>query len=169
MSRRSINIVRVINEDFVYNSVLVTKFINYLMYNGKKRKAERIFYSALFIIKYRLSFDNNFNVLDVLKTAVKHSSPSVEVRSRRVGGATYQIPIIISISRSLSFGVRWIIEAARQRFGCSMDIKLADEIIDAANTSMYTGKCVGIGGAIKKKENVHRMAEANKVFSHYNW
>lgn len=170
MARKKNKKVRVIKEDFIFSSILVSKFINYLMKNGKKKIAERIMYSALYIIYNRLKDVNkDVNVLEILKLAIKNVSPIVDIRSRRVGGASYQIPVNISMARSLSFGIRWIIEAARKRFGYSMDVKLADELMDASNSNINTGKSVGTGEAIKKKENICRMAEANKTFIHYNW
>ena len=169
MTRKKHKKIRNINEDFIFSSILVSKFINYLMKNGKKRIAEKIMYSAMFIISNRLKCNTNMDILEILKFAIKNASPSIDIRSKRIGGSVYQIPVGIGMARSLSFGIRWIIEAARKRFGYSMDVKLADEIIDASNSNVVTGKSIGTGEAVKKKENIQRMAEANKTFMHYNW
>lgn len=147
---------REVPPDPKYNSELVTKFVNCLMKRGKKSVAERIFYGAMDIIASRTGEDP----LKVLKQAYENAKPVVEVRSRRVGGATYQVPVDVRPERRSALSIRWILDFARQRGGKSMQEKLANEIIDAARNE---------GGAIRKKEEVHRMAEANKAFAHYRW
>jgi len=142
--------------DTKYNSVTISKFINSLMYDGKKSTAEALFYQSFEIIKER----TKSNPLEVFEEAFKNIQPSVEVRSRRVGGATYQVPIEVRSSRKQSLAIRWIINAAKQREGKTMSSKLASELIDAQNNK---------GGAAKKKEDTIRMAEANRAFSHYRW
>lgn len=139
-----------------YGDKLVTKFVNAIMGRGKKSVAEKIFYSSLDIIAARTKEDS----LGLFKRAVENSKPVLEVRSRRVGGATYQVPNEVRPQRRLSLGMRWLAQAARMREGKSMEEKLAAELIDAANSR---------GGAIKKKEDTHRMAEANRAFAHYRW
>jgi small subunit ribosomal protein S7 len=169
MSRRCSVKVRILKGDFVYNSVIVSKFINYIMRNGKKSVAEGIFYRALQKVKVNLGFTNNKDVLDVFNLALEHVSPKVEVRSRRVGGATYQIPTTISDNRSTAIGIRWIIDCAWERKGLCMSDKLANELIEASDKNSNVGKSVGAGSAVKKREDMHKMAEANKAFSHYRW
>ena len=139
--------------DPVYNDPLVSKFINKMMKDGKKTKAAKIFYKALELIKEKTGEDG----YEVWKKAVENVKPQLEVRPRRVGGATYQIPYEVPPHRQIHLSMKWIIEAARARKGKSMIEKLAAELIDAAR---------GQGGAIKTKENVHRMAEGNKAFAH---
>ena len=135
---------------------MVTKFINSMTHDGKKSLTERIFYEALDIVAERAKED----ALGVFKRALEQVKPLVEVRSRRVGGATYQVPVEVRPQRRLSLAMRWIVQNARARPEKSMVDKLAGEIQDAAS---------GRGGAIKKKEDTHRMAEANKAFAHYRW
>jgi small subunit ribosomal protein S7 len=143
--------------DPVYNSALVTKFINVIMKCGKKSKAERIVYRAFDLIRERTGDDP----LKVFKKAVDNVKPSLEVKSRRVGGSNYQVPVEVNPNRRLSLSVRWLAQYARLRSdGKAMEEKLANELIDASNLR---------GGAIKKKEDTHRMAEANKAFAHYRW
>lgn len=142
--------------DPVYNSVKVAKLINKVMWDGKKSLAQKICYGAFDIIKEKTGRDP----LEVFEEALNNVMPVLEVRPRRVGGATYQVPMEVRPERRLSLGIRWIVEYARQRSGKSMMEKLAAEIIDAANNT---------GGSVKKKEDTHRMAEANKAFAHYRW
>jgi small subunit ribosomal protein S7 len=142
--------------DMVFQSHLVGKFINCIMRKGKKSVAERIFYSALDLIKEKTSEDS----LKIFQKAVENVKPKIEVRSRRIGGATYQIPIEVPDFRATSLGIRWIIDAAKARGEKSMMERLCSEIIDAYNNK---------GAAIKKREDTHKMAEANKAFAHYRW
>ena len=145
---------RVIAPDPIYGEVMVQKFINNIMGRGKKGVAERIFYGALDIISSKTKGDS----LEMFKKAVDNVKPFVEVKSRRIGGATYQVPIQVPSNRGFALATRWIIANAKARKGRSMAEKLAGEFIDAANEE---------GGSIKKKEDTHRMAEANKAFAHY--
>ena len=139
-----------------YRDKVVTKFVNTIMSRGKKSVAESVFYSSLDIVTAKTKEDS----LAVFKKAIENTRPTVEVRSRRVGGATYQVPIEVRPQRRLSLSMRWLIQAARERGEKSMEEKLASELIDAANNR---------GAAIKKKEDTHRMAEANRAFAHYRW
>ena len=140
--------------DPVYNDKFVTKFVNYIMQRGKKGIAEKIFYGAMDQIKQKTKTDG----LVIFEKAIENASPSVEVKSRRIGGATYQVPIEVPNSRRFYLASHWIINAAIGRSGRPMSDKLASELISAAN---------GEGGAIKKKDDTHRMAEANKAFAHF--
>ena len=143
--------------DPLYNSQLVTKFINSLMSDGKKSTAERIFYGAMKTVEDRAKDDP----LKVFKKAVDNVKPALEVKSRRVGGSNYQVPIEVNPNRRLSLSIRWLVGFARARGdGKTMQEKLANELLDAANLR---------GGAVKKREDTHRMAEANKAFAHYRW
>ncbi len=139
-----------------YNSLLVSKFINNLMKCGKKSLAQRILYGAFDLIEERLKKPP----LEVFNKAVENVKPELEVKSRRVGGATYQVPIEVRPERKVALAIRWIITYARARSGKSMSEKLADELIDAYNNT---------GASIKKKEDTRKMAEANKAFAHYRW
>jgi len=139
-----------------FNEVLLTKFMNSLMRDGKKSTAERIVYGSFDIVHERTREDP----LGVFRRAIENTKPSVEVKSRRVGGSTYQVPIEVRPERQTALAIRWVIEQARKRSGKSMREKLANELIEAAHNR---------GGAIKKKEDVHRMAEANRAFAHYRW
>jgi len=139
-----------------YGDKLVAKFVNTIMTRGKKSVAESIFYRALGIVAAKTKEDS----LAIFKRAVENTRPSVEVRSRRVGGATYQVPVEVRPQRRMSLAMRWLIQAARDRNEKSMEEKLAAELLDAANNR---------GTAIKKKEDTHRMAEANRAFAHYRW
>ena len=145
---------RTILPDPVYNDLAVAKFVNYIMEKGKKGIAEKIFYSSMDTIKQRTKTDG----LKIFQKAVESASPSVEVKSRRIGGATYQVPIEVPRKRSFYLASLWIINAAKARSGKPMSERLASEFISAANNE---------GGAIKKKEDTHRMAEANKAFAHF--
>jgi small subunit ribosomal protein S7 len=143
--------------DPIYNSALVTKFINTIMQRGKKSTAERIVYKSLGIIKERTSDDP----LKIFKKAIENAKPSLEVKSRRVGGSNYQVPIEVNQNRRLSLSIRWLVGYARGRGdGKTMQERLANELLDASNQR---------GGAVKKREDTHRMAEANKAFAHYRW
>ena len=143
--------------DPLYNSTLVTKFISTVMSDGKRSTAERILYGSLDIVKEKTGDDP----MKVFKKAIDNSKPSLEVKSRRVGGSNYQVPIEVNQNRRLSLSIRWLVGFARERGdGKTMEEKLANELMDAANLR---------GGAVKKKEDVHRMAEANKAFAHYRW
>jgi small subunit ribosomal protein S7 len=142
--------------DPIYSSTLVTKFINCMMVQGKKSVAENIFYGALDVIKERTKEDP----VKVFKKALESVKPVLEVKSRRVGGATYQVPVEVPQDRRTSLAIRWIISNSRARGEKTMREKLAGEVLDASNNR---------GGAIKKKEDTHRMAEANKAFAHYRW
>ena len=145
---------REILPDPVYSNLMVAKFVNYVMVDGKKGIAEKIFYGAMGQIKDKTKTDG----LKIFEKAIENASPSVEVKSRRVGGATYQVPIEVPRGRRFYLASQWIISAANSRSGRPMAEKLAIELISAAN---------GDGGAIKKKDDTHRMAEANKAFAHF--
>ncbi|MDI6828244.1 MAG: 30S ribosomal protein S7 [Armatimonadota bacterium] len=147
---------REIPPDPVYNSTLVQRFINRLFTRGKKSVGEKILYKALELVQQK----TGKNGLEVLEQAVKNVMPVVEVKPRRVGGATYQVPVEVRSDRRLSLAIRWIITFARKRPGYTMIEKLAGEIMDAAANT---------GASVKKKEDTHRMAEANKAFAHYRW
>lgn len=147
---------REIAPDPLYNNVDVVKLINKVMKDGKKSIAEKIVYGAFDLIREKTRRDP----LEVFYQALNNVMPLVEVRPRRVGGANYQVPIEVRPDRSKSLGLRWLVQYARERQGRSMIEKLAQEIMDAAN---------GTGGAVKKREDTHRMAEANKAFAHYRW
>ena len=145
---------RQILPDPVYNDKMVAKFVNYIMTRGKKGGAEKNIYGAMDLIKQRTKTDG----MVIFEKAIENSSPAVEVKSRRIGGATYQVPIEVPKSRRFYLASQWIINAAANRSGKPMSEKLASELISAAN---------GEGGAIKKKDDTHRMAEANKAFAHF--
>jgi small subunit ribosomal protein S7 len=147
---------REILSDPKYREVLVTKFIDVLMRKGKKSVAEGIFYNSMEILKAKSKDDP----LKVFKQAMDNVKPVVEVKSRRVGGATYQVPVEVRPNRRTSLAIRWIIQYAKERTEKSMQEKLAAEFLDAANNR---------GASIKKREDTHRMAEANKAFAHYRW
>ena len=143
--------------DPIYSSTLVSKFINTVMSGGKRSTAERILYQSFDIIKERSGDDP----LKVFKKALDNVKPSLEVKSRRVGGSNYQVPVEVNPNRRLSLSIRWLVGYARQRGdGKTMQEKLANELLDASNLR---------GGAVKKREDTHRMAEANKAFAHYRW
>ncbi len=159
MSRRNQAPKREILPDPKYHSELLAKFMNMIMNDGKKSVAERIIYGALDRIAERGGQAEDQS-LETLETALENVKPVVEVRSRRVGGATYQVPVEVRQSRRQTLAMRWVIDAARKRSEKSMAHRLAHELMDAAENR---------GSAIKKKEDTHRMAEANKAFSHYRW
>ena len=156
MSRRRRSLKRKISPDAKYNSQLVGKFINIIMVKGKKSIAEKIIYTAFDLIEEI----TKSKPLDVFTKALKHVQPVIEVRSRRVGGANYQVPVEVTADRGLMLSFRWIKESSTKRSERNMYIKLANELIDASSNK---------GEAVKKKENVHKMAEANKAFAHYLW
>ena len=147
---------REVAADPVYNSTLVTKFVNSMMYGGKKSTAQGIFYSAM----KQLEQKGGDEALKLFKKAVENAKPVLEVKSRRVGGANYQVPVEVNADRRTSLAIRWLVSYSRTRGEKGMLDKLTNELLDAAN---------GKGAAIKKKEDVHRMAEANKAFAHYRW
>lgn len=166
MPRRRVAAKRVIHADPVYDSVTLAKFINHLMVGGKKAVAESIVYGALDAIKQKTKTSTP---LAVFERALDHIRPVVEVKSRRVGGATYQVPVEVSNHRATTLAMRWLVEFARKRGEKGMMNKLAGEILDASDEDSSTGGSKGKGGAIKKREDTHRMADANKAFSHYRW
>ncbi len=156
MPRRGTVAKRDVLPDPVYGSKILTKLINKVMWDGKKSLAEKICYRALDIIREKTKKDP----LEVFEQALKNVMPVLEVKARRVGGANYQVPVEVRPERRLTLGIRWIVNYARLRAGKSMEEKLAAEIMDAANNT---------GAAVKKKEDTHKMAEANKAFAHYRW
>jgi small subunit ribosomal protein S7 len=156
MSRRHRAEKREIIPDPKYGDLVLTKFMNSLMYEGKKSSAERIVYSALSRIESRAKRD----AIQLFHEALDNVKPAIEVRSRRVGGATYQVPVEVRSSRRQALGIRWIISAARDRNEKTMTERLSAELLDASNSR---------GNAVKKREDTHRMAEANRAFSHYRW
>ena len=156
MSRRNRAPLRVVEPDARYNSELVSRFVNKLMRGGKKSVALHVVYDAFEIIEQRAKK----SPLEVFEIAVKNATPMIEVRPRRVGGATYQIPMEVRPDRRLSLSLRWLVQGSRGRSGKSMAEKIAGELMDAA---------AGQGTSVKKKEDTHRMAEANRAFAHYRW
>ncbi len=156
MSRRHSAEKREIIPDAKFGDVVVTKFMNSVMYDGKKSAAESIVYGAFEIIETKLKTDP----LPVFKQALDNVAPAIEVRSRRVGGATYQVPVEVRTDRRQALAIRWLIQAARGRNDKTMVDRLSAELIDASNNR---------GNAVKKREDTHRMAEANRAFSHYRW
>ncbi len=154
--RRRTAPVREIMPDPVYSSKVLTKFINKIMYDGKKSTAEKIIYSALDIVSSR----SEKTGIDTFNTAIENVKPIIEVKSRRVGGATYQVPVEVRPVRQLSLAIRWLIDASRKRNERTMAERLANELMDASSDK---------GNAFKKKEDTYRMAEANKAFAHYRW
>lgn len=156
MSRRRVAAKRNVIPDSRFGSEMLTKFMNMIMVDGKKSVAEKIVYGALDVIESK----GNEESLGVLSKALENVQPRVEVKSRRVGGATYQVPVEVRPSRRLALAMRWLIDSARKRNEKNMSSKLAGEMLDAFE---------GRGAAAKKREDTHRMAEANKAFSHYRW
>jgi len=156
MSRRHSAEKREIIPDPKYGDVVLTKFMNSIMYEGKKSTAERIVYGAFDIIEAKTKSEP----LGVFKSALENVAPAIEVRSRRVGGATYQVPVEVRTERRQALAIRWLITAARGRNDKTMVERLSAELMDAANNR---------GNAVKKREDTHRMAEANRAFSHYRW
>ena len=156
MPRKAHIVKREIVPDPMYQSTLVSKFVNCMMWGGKKSTSSHILYDALDIVQKK----TNDEPLKLFKKAVENVKPVLEVKSRRVGGSTYQVPVEVGATRRTSLSIRWILTYSRARGEKSMEEKLAGELIDAANNR---------GNAIKKKEDTHRMAEANKAFAHYRW
>ena len=156
MPRRAKVEKRPVLPDPRYNSRLLAKFINKVMTRGKKSTAERIVYNAMGLVETRM----RRNPLDVFETAMRNATPMLEVKPRRVGGATYQVPVEIRGDRRVALAIRWLIQSSRSRPGKSMAEKLSNELMDASQ---------GQGATIKRREDTHRMAEANKAFSHYRW
>ncbi len=165
MSRKKIKIKNKVKPDIIYDNSLLSKFINYIMVAGKKSIAESIVYGSLNIIKEK----TNMDPMIVFCKALEHIKPIVEVRSRRVGGATYQVPVEVKPKRATTLAMRWLVDFSRKRNEKNMMFKLAFEIIEAADESHSIGNSIGRGGAIKKREDTHRMAEANRAFAHYRW
>ena len=156
MPRKGYIAKREVLPDPIYGSTLVTKFVNSMMYEGKKSTAQNIFYTAMKNLETRGGSD----ALSLFKKAVENAKPLLEVKTRRVGGANYQVPVEVNPDRRTSLAIRWLIGYSRGRGEKGMTEKLSNELLDAANNR---------GAAIKKKEDVHRMAEANKAFAHYRW
>ena len=156
MPRKGPATKREVLPDPKHRDLTVTKFVNMMMADGKKGVAEKILYGAMDLVNQRSGQDS----LEVFKQALEHVKPIVEVRSRRVGGATYQVPVEVRAARRNSLAMRWIVQAARQRPEKGMREKLAGELFEAAQNR---------GGAVKKRDDTHRMAEANKAFAHYRW
>jgi len=156
MSRRRAKIKRQVEADPIYGTKVITKFINSLMIDGKKTVAEKIVYKTFDIIKEKTKQDP----LDVFNEAIKNVRPNLEVKSRRVGGATYQVPVEVRSDRGQALAIRWLIESSKKRGDKTMQERLSKEFLDASTNK---------GSAIKKKEDVHKMAEANKAFAHFRW
>ena len=155
--RRKVKNRNIVGPDFMYNSEKLEKFINYIMWSGKKETSRKIVYQAFEVIKEKTG---NPNPLEIFDLAMKNAGPLTEVRSKRIGGANYQVPREVSASRRLALSMRWIRDAARKGKGRPMHLKLADELILASKNE---------GAAIKKKEDTHKMADANKAFAHFAW
>ena len=155
--RRKIKNRNIVNPDFIYNSQKLEQFIYYIMWSGKKETARKVMYSAFDVIKEKTG---NPNPLEVFDLALRNAGPTTEVRSKRIGGANYQVPIEVRPERRVALAMRWIRDAARGGKGKPMHLKLADELIAASKNE---------GAAIKKKEDTHKMAEANKAFAHFAW
>ncbi len=148
---------RKILPDSVFKDLVVAQFINYLMKNGKKSIAEKIFYGSLDIISEQLKTDSP---IDIFKKAINNTSPNLEVKSKRIGGATYQVPMEVSDSRKKALAMRWILTFSRSKKGKTMSHRLASELIAASNNE---------GSSVKKREDTHKMAESNKAFAHFRW
>lgn len=157
MSRRKGTYKREVVADPVFNDTLITKFVNKVMYDGKKSVAFGLVYNALNELKGKVASEEP---ISIFKKAVENCKPQLEVRSRRVGGATYQVPVDVRPARRTTLAINWIVDSARERGEKDMSLRLAAELVEAFNNR---------GNAIKKKEDVHRMADANRAFSHYNW
>lgn len=155
--RRKVKNRNIVQPDFIYNSQKLEKFINYVMWSGKKETSRKIMYQAFDVIKEKTG---NPNPLEVFDLAMKNAGPLTEVRSKRIGGANYQVPREVRAERRLALAMRWIRDAARKGKGKPMHIKLAEELILASKNE---------GSAIKKREDTHKMAEANKAFAHFAW
>lgn len=156
MPRKKITKKKEVFYDPVYNSSLIAKLINSVMFDGKKAVAQKIVYGAMDVVKDKLKEDP----LKIVLKAIENVRPHIETRSRRVGGATYQVPMDVRRERSYSLGLRWLVQNSRDRGGKSFQEKLVGELMDAYNQK---------GGAMKKKETVHKMAESNRAFAHYKW
>ncbi|MBW7857950.1 MAG: 30S ribosomal protein S7 [Leptonema sp. (in: Bacteria)] len=157
MSRRTTSIKkRALQPDAVYNDTTVSAFVNYMMNDGKKTVAEKIFYDAMEIIQKKTGDEG----IEVMRSAMENVKPGLEVKARRVGGVTYQVPVEVTPERRQTLAIRWLVRYARERKGRSMAEKLAAEFMDAKNDT---------GGSIKKREDTRKMAEANRAFSHYRW
>lgn len=165
MARRRQAQKRETSPDRRFNDTDIALFINLMMQDGKKSISENIFYDAIDSIKVKLHLDEE-QAVSVFRKALSNVKPQVEVKSRRVGGATYQVPIEVKESRGKSLAIRWILEAARKRTGKSMSEKLMAELLDAEDSA---GGGRGRGGAMKKKQDTEKMAEANRAFAHYRW
>lgn len=157
MSRRSRTYKREIIPDPVFNDIVITKFVNKIMVRGQKSTAQKLFYGALDELNGKVQGEDS---LTVFKKALENVKPSIEVRSRRVGGATYQVPVDVRPTRRVALAMRWLVDYSRSRGEKDFSKRLAGEILDAYNNR---------GNAIKKKEDVHKMADSNKAFAHYNW
>ena len=157
MSRRKKTFKREIIPDPIFKDLVVAKFVNKMMYQGKKATAQKLFYGALKELEGKVPGEEP---ISIFKKAIENIKPSIEVRSRRVGGATYKVPVDVRPSRRLALAMRWLVEYSRERGEKDMAKRLAGEFVDAFNNR---------GNSIKKKDDVHRMAESNKAFSHYNW
>ncbi|MBP6883636.1 MAG: 30S ribosomal protein S7 [Candidatus Pacebacteria bacterium] len=155
--RRKVKNRNIVKPDFVYNSEKLEKFINYIMWSGKKETARKVMYKAFDVVKEKTG---NPNPLEIFDLAMKNAGPLTEVRSKRIGGANYQVPREVRPERRLALAMRWIRDAARAKKGQEMHLKLADELIAASKNE---------GSAIKKKDDTHKMAEANKAFAHFAW
>ena len=155
--RRKVKNRNIVQPDFIYNSQKLEKFINYIMWSGKKETARKVMYQAFDTIKEKTG---NPNPLEVFDLAMKNAGPTTEVRSKRIGGANYQVPREVKPERRLALAMRWIRDAARGKKGSPMHLKLADELISASKNE---------GAAIKKRDDTHKMAEANKAFAHFGW
>jgi len=156
MPRRGPVAIRELSPDPVHNSVLVTQLVNKVMTRGKRNLAERIVYDAMGIVSKK----SRRNPVEILESAVENVRPALEVRSRRVGGATYQVPVDVRPRRQLTLTIRWLVNYSRQRREHTMAERLANELLDAAN---------GDGASVRRREELHRMAESNKAFAHYRW
>lgn len=156
MARRRVAKKRIVLPDSKYNEVIITKFINTLMVDGKKSIAENIFYTAMDKIKEK----TNEEGIDVFRKALDNIRPALEVKSRRIGGATYQVPMEVKVERAQTLALRWLLKNTRERKEYGMIEKLTAELIAAANQE---------GGSVKKREDMHKMAEANRAFAHYKW
>ena len=155
--RRKVNNRNIVAPDFIYNSQKLEKFINYVMWSGKKETARKVMYAAFDVVKEKTG---NPNPLEVFDLALRNAGPMTEVRSKRIGGANYQVPVEVRAERRLALAMRWIRDAARNGKGRPMHLKLADELIAASKNE---------GAAIKKRDDTHKMAEANKAFAHFAW
>jgi small subunit ribosomal protein S7 len=155
--RRKVKNRNIVQPDFMYNSEKLEKFINYIMWSGKKETARKVMYAALEVVKEKTG---NANPLEIFDLAMRNAGPLTEVRSKRIGGANYQVPREVRAERRLALAMRWIRDAARNKKGQPMHLKLAEELILASKNE---------GSAIKKREDTHKMAEANKAFAHFAW